>query len=531
MADELNILPAIESTPISQIWRTYSYRTNIGFYAQANPTYFMFYNRTVRYWSYWYDGWVPGFHDSIAGVFSTGIAHSIVSAVANMVAGQKLIFQKKDNETSDEDVQFAAKWAEESGLQLKYKNLVEYAGALGTSLLKYNVKSGKIWVEALRMDYFFPEIDEMGNVREITMLIKPYYDASDKKQTDNYYIAERRYYEKVKKNKQEQINGIKQWFEEEIEEPRVVYRIYKYSGQSEVETMTDPSGSGSIVGINEIPPAVRKIIMKEYSIIEFGKPQKLPFTDLGVYLFKYENDGARPQSPFGRSISADLLSYYMTYDRTWSWMYRDEYLGKGTVIYPKAMTIKDIQRGIGQGIADKNFTLIPGIDPDKQKPLNFQFNLRVEEWERQLDNIVKRIASTIGINTSAIAPHISSSGHLKTATEIEAEIDLTLSYIENHRSSMVYVFNQAIEAMMNYYNRPGNVKVKFSTPSLVNVDKLIDRALRLLEVGLISPKEALKMIYPDETMAQIEQRAVEAEELLKKKKEEQLALMGGVYEE
>ena len=34
--------------------------------------------------------------------------------------------------------------------------------------------------------------------------------------------------------------GVKQWFEEEVEEPRVVYRIYKYSGQSEVETMTDP---------------------------------------------------------------------------------------------------------------------------------------------------------------------------------------------------------------------------------------------------------------------------------------------------
>ena len=148
----------------------------------------MFYNRTVRYWSYWYDGWVPGFHDSISGVFSTGIAHSIVSAVTNMVSGQKLIFQKKDNEASDEDVQFAAKWAEESGLQLKYKSLVEYAGALGTSLLKYNVKNGKIWVEALRMDYFFPEVDEMGNVREITTLIKPYYDASSQKQTDNYYI-------------------------------------------------------------------------------------------------------------------------------------------------------------------------------------------------------------------------------------------------------------------------------------------------------------------------------------------------------
>ena len=167
-------MPISQTTPISQVNRTYPYETSVSFYALANPNYYDYYNRTVKWWGYWYDGWVPGFHDQVEGVFSTGICPSVVKIVTNLVAGQKVIFKKKGEHDDNKAIDFVSKWAEKSGFQNEYKKAINYAGAMGTSLIKLNTARSELWSEAVRFDYFYFSANARGEVESVTCMLRPY---------------------------------------------------------------------------------------------------------------------------------------------------------------------------------------------------------------------------------------------------------------------------------------------------------------------------------------------------------------------
>lgn len=514
----MDTLPIELISPISEINKTYPYQSSTTFYALANPTYYQYYNRTVKWWGYWYDGWVPGFHDQTTGVISTGICNAIVNNISDLISGQKLLFTKKTKETSDSDIDFIHKWSYESDFQVAYKNMIKYSGGLGTSLIKLNISQGDIWTETLRFDYFYFQADARNRVIELVALIKPYVNAMPNN-VGNYYLVEKRYFET--EILEETISGIKCKVEKRY--PTVIYQVIKYNGQSEQKSFS--LHQGSTLSWKNVPYEIQKQIKEDYGFLEISVPKRLPFVNLGAYLFKYEEDGTRPQSPFGKSISSNLLGWYMQYDKATSWMYRDQFLGKGTLIVPKSMEMNTQGYGYQQGVPDQNFSYIESIDPEKQKPINVQFNLRVAEWERQLDNIMKRIATNIGVNVSSLAAHIRSDG-MKTATEIDADVDMTLAYIEDHRQYIAPQIDRILEDVLNFYKRSGNVKCKFSTPSIVNIDKLVKRVATELEYGLISKPEALKIVNPDLDERQIDKLHYEAEKEYQKRRKEDMEVAG-----
>jgi hypothetical protein len=104
----------------------------------------------------------------------------------------------------------------------------------------------------------------------------------------------------------------------------------------------------------------------------------------------------------------------------------------------------------------------------------------------------------------------------KTATEIDADDDATIAFIEIKRGIFEKSLNRIIEVVTNFYGFSDNIEVRFATPSLINQDKLIERAIRLLESGLADEEEAIKMIYPDDDEKLIQERV----EKLKAKKAE-----------
>src|SRR5574344_1835872 len=77
--------------------QTYSYINNTGFYSLANPTYFQYYYRWARRFAWWYDRYVPDFHNAEQGYFSTGIAHCIVDGIANLIVSRKSLLQNSGN--------------------------------------------------------------------------------------------------------------------------------------------------------------------------------------------------------------------------------------------------------------------------------------------------------------------------------------------------------------------------------------------------------------------------------------------------
>jgi hypothetical protein len=138
--------------------------------------------------------------------------------------------------------------------------------------------------------------------------------------------------------------------------------------------------------------------------------------------------------------------------------------------------------------------------------MSVQFNLRTAEWVQTQDNILKKIATTIGMSPKTIAGYLDDAQGQKTATEIDAEDDATISFIEIKRGIFERALNKLLQVVTDFYGFVDNIEVRFATPSLVNQDKIIDRAIRLLDSGLADEEEALKLIYPDDDERQIQER-------------------------
>jgi hypothetical protein len=491
---------------------TYSYVGNTSFYAITNKTYYDYYYRVIRRCSWWLDGYVPTFHDVRNGIFSTRLATSLVKGVGNQIVGKKVIF--KEAKASDgKAIDFISKqWQNAADFQGAVRNGVKYAIGLGTSAIKLN-KSGKdLWAEAVRLDYFYFESDFRGNLVEITFLIKHYANANaqnKQKSEDNFYLVEKRYFKTEKRNRTEKINGEFKVFEETVKVPKVVYQIHKYTGKTLNNYTYDPTLVETIRW-DSIPKNVRDSIKRDYSVIEIGEEQNLPFYNhLGVELLRFDNnDVTLPQIPFGTPIIQDILSYLMAYDLAWSYSVRDMYLAKGMVIAPKPMTPDNLlgNTNVFQGLDRTIYEFIPSVDPEKQQPMSVQFNLRTAEWVQTQDNILKKIATTMGMSPKTIAGYLDDAQGQKTATEIDAEDDATISFIEIKRGIFERALNKLLQVVTDFYGFVDNIEVRFATPSLVNQDKIIDRAIRLLDSGLADEEEALKLIYPDDDERQIQER-------------------------
>jgi A118 family predicted phage portal protein len=231
-----------------------------------------------------------------------------------------------------------------------------------------------------------------------------------------------------------------------------------------------------------------------------------------------DNDISLPQTPFGTSLIYDIMSYLMTYDLAWSYYVRDLYLGKGSILIPKPLTNpSDVGFvGVFAGLDKSVYELLPSLDPDKMTPTPIQFNLRTAEWIQTQDNILKKIATTIGMSPKTIAGYLDDAQGQKTATEIDAEDDATIAFIEIKRGIYERALNKLVELVTNHYGFSDNIEIRFATPSLVNQDKVIERAIRLMESGLADEEEALQMIYPDDDERQLQERVAK----MKAKKQE-----------
>jgi hypothetical protein len=511
--------PDIQTSASILVNSSYSYINNTTFYALSNKTFYDYYYRVIRRSAWWVDGYVPDFHNQNNGIFSTRLASALVKGVGNQIVGKKVLF-KDSKKSNGKCIDFVSKeWQESADFQSAVRNAIKYAVALGTSAIKLN-KSGKdLWVEPVRLDYFYFETDFKGNLVDITILVKHYANANTtatkNDSEDNFYLVERRFFKEEKVKRSEKIGEEYKVFEEIVRTPKVVYQVHRYVGKTMNNQVYNPSLKETMRW-DSIPKNVRDSIKRDYNVIEIGVEQNLPFfKHLGVELLKYDNgDMSLPQIPFGTPLVQDLITYLMSYDLAWSYYMRDMYFGKGMVLTPKALTQENFlgQQGTFSGLDKALFEFYPTNDVENQKPQSVQFELRTAEWIATQDNILKKIATTIGMSAKTIAGYLEGGMQSKTATEIDAEDDSTIAFIEIKRGIFEKSLNRLMEVVTNFYGFSENLEIRFATPSIVNQDKVIERAIRLLDSGLADEEEALKMIYPDDDERQIMERALKMQQ-------------------
>lgn len=509
MNNEQN-MPEVISGAIVNVQNTYSYINNTGFYALANRIYFNFFYRFARRYAWWYDGWVPDIHNADKGIFSTGLAHSLVDGIAGQIIGKKILLQPESTDADyKKTLKEAYKWADDIRLTQVLRTATKYAGALSTSLLKLNVSKKGLWLEALRMDNFFFETNFKGDIESAVCLINSYTNTENAttKQPNNfgedcnhqetlqekYYLVEKRYFKK-KKEKYVRSDGKECYGVHKV--PYVIYQVHNYRGN----ILNAQSWNLSLqeeVRWDSIPSSVRNSIKRDYGVIQIGVEQRLPFfEELGVELVRYNgDDGSLSQQPFGESILKNIQSDLIDYDFTFSWAFRDKYIGKGTVFLGKEL--QTITSGTTEysGLDDFLITRVPTLDG--KLPLEkVQFDLRVDEWTHAKDTILNTIAMKIGISPSTIASFLTDNT-ARTAKEVGTEEKDTDNYIDIQRGCLTPAFNKILKIVGEFYGWTSIVEVKFAKSGSSNMDTIIERNIKLVNAGLRSPKSALREIMAD----------------------------------
>ena len=478
---------------------TMNWVNNTQFYALANPFYWSFYNRWVRLWLAWYDGYVPGIHDGQNGMLSSKIGTTIVNRAVDTVMGGGIMFQNANKPTQREKdgTSKALKFITSEFVPMSKFTYVLKQGfrsgfAGGSSLLKVNRdREGKLWLEALRMDRFFSTVDFRGKVVSAKSYIASFNDTNPNGDNcGSFYIVEERYFD-----------------EDNI--PTYEYKIYRASGT--VNNNTFGSGTASSLSWSSLPKKIAHAIKESYGTMRFNEPRRLPFSDsLGCVLLK-ATDGisSLPQMQFGESILANSMAYLYLYDYYLSCLSGDMYLGRGRVFIPKSMSRQGMGKGPGvqsnynSGLDSFMYTQVEYQSTDDKKLESIQFSLRAAEWCEIRNNLLESIATSIGISVGTLASYLNDTSN-RTAREVSAEESATTLFVEEKRRLLEGPVNELLAIVTSYYGFTDRVEIRWSKSGFTNPQVLADTLSRAKQAGLISGKKAHRLYNVDDDEEQVE---------------------------
>jgi len=546
--------------------QTYSF-ANSSFFAAAIASNYKDYSwRLIRPACEWMDGYVPSIHGGDTGIMSTRIATALINGLARTIVGEKIVFRAigEQDESAIATLRDVNQWNKKANIIRPIKKAISFSQGIGTSFLKLNIRNQKdVWWDAVRFDNAFILSNANDEVYDAKFLIKTYTDT--RPQSDNFFLVEHRFYEEVKPTV-ELVNGIYQPKHKKGEKIAMVeYQVHRCPSTSLNNTMASHANDSSSLGWTSIPKEVRDLIKKDYSIIRINEPKPLGFTNLGVEVLV--NDGGDIAIPTASNLGTSLIilaqADLIMYEIAQSYALRDMYYGKGTVYVPKQMSVANYTTPIQMnnldladhnpvvndpiqirtdvarhhqvvnmelpvtnplaGLSDK-YEQIPGANPENNQVIVNQFELRPDQWELIQENSLKRIAVKWGMSPKILASFLAQGSVQMTATQIDSEDDISVAWIEQNRANFLPAINRLLETTLNFYGKPTNVEISFASPSIVNKDRILDRAIKKLEAGLVDVDDVIREINPD-----LDEESLQAK--IKKAMEKQQALALAQYNE
>lgn len=519
-----------------------TYSSSDCFFSNAPLAYQPYYFHVMRKCQQFYDGYVPGIHDNSDGIYSTRMAASICGGLANKTVGAEIGFRCGSGEADRKALEYVGhRWSKKVHLQTFCRQAIEYAYALGNSLIKINVASnGDRWVSAVRGDQYVFAEGAMGELTDVKCLVNAYSD-TDGKKNDVYMLIEHRFLKNSpKKAKWRNSEGEEFEFEADSQIPYVSFEVVKadvaYGMKLDALYVAQP-----IKNFDDIPKSVVRAINKDYGSYKLNEPMPMPFPsgNIGAWNLKSNGyDGNVPNMPFGKSILKDIWVELAEYDIYTSFCDKDVNNGQGTVFTPKSMDITDLNPSIGvdqNGMelvstpreayrkVVSNIQVLDGVDGEKSKPFVNQFSLRAQEWERLQDNCLRRMAAKLHMSPKVIASFLGKEAVDKTATEIDSEDDTTVDWVRIQRSIFKPCFDELIETVLSSEGINGNVEMRFGSIGSKSRKIMLDEIAIMMEHNLISRTEAMRELFEDKDEIQLNELIDET----KKEMEEQRDLFIG----
>lgn len=496
-----------QNQPILNEWTNHS-----AFYAIYPSYYFTFANQWLRKWFAWFDGYVPGIHDGVSGIISTRLASTLCYRLGEQVFGGGLLYSNSAK-TKDckEALRFiSGKWNDEADLDNQLLKVFILAAAGGTSYTKCNKSNdGELWIDSWRADQCWSDVDFKGKVRKAKFLISKYTKTvPGKENSDNFYLVEERFFatkkdaKDYKKNFEKEIHNFQIAPNLHINESYVRYQVFRLQGV--VNDFNQGVDLGRALNWEDIPNDIQSGIIDAYGMIRLNIPQKLPFIDLGVDMFKWTSFISNlPQLPYGESVIAKIQAYLFEYDFVNSAMNTDVYLGRGRVMVPKSLQSPSRQGiqgsvtgGYNQGLDSFIFTKVDYASTEDKKPEAIQFELRSAEWVTTRNNLLESIATAIGISPSTIASYLNDNSN-RTAREISSEESATALFVENRRKLFSAPINNLIKRVLLFYGYTDCVVAKFSKSGQTNTTLVTENTISAYNARLMSQYQAVKNINPD----------------------------------
>lgn len=540
-----------QNQPILNEWTNHS-----AFYAIYPSYYFTFANMWLRKWLQWFDGFVPGIHDGVSGIISTRLATTLCYRLGEQVFGGGLLYSNSVNtKDAKRALKFiSGKFNEDADIDNQVLKAFILAAAGGTSYAKTNKSNnGELWVDTWRADQCWSDVDFKGNVNRAKFLIAKYTKTVPNRESEsnNFYLVEERFIatrkdaKEYKKEYHDQIQGFILPPNLHIGQSYVRYQVFRLQGQ--VNDFNQGVNLGRALNWVDIPKDIKQAIIDAYGTIKLNVPNKLPFIDLGVDMFKWTSFISNlPQLPYGESVIAKIQAYLFEYDFVNSSMNTDVYLGRGRVMIPKSLQsprpsgVNGMQSngGYNQGLDSFIFTKVDYATTEDKKPEAIQFELRSQEWINTRNNLLESIATAIGISPSTIASYLNDAS-ARTAREISSEESATALFVENRRKLLSKPINDLIARVLLYYGFSDCVVAKFSKSGQTNTTLVTENTINAYNAKLMSQYQAVKNINPDmseeELQAEISRINEEQERL--RQENEQMAFndnmgeFGGVDEE
>lgn len=503
-------------------YRTYSYINNSMFYPLVPKEYYDYYNRFVRQYFYWFDGFNPEFHTQNSGIFSTRLAYTLCNKLSGLINGGTLMFDSPEElsnyklKYSDKDknnsnaLEFIERWAYDVSLTNKSDTAIEYALAGGDSVFKLNSDGETLYPTVLRKDNYFLDIDFRGEVTYFTGLVYAYTvmnkpnENDSASTTDYYYLLEERKYD---------------------EEGNPQFRLFVKVGTGNLTNMRDINFQKiQEIPYEKLPREVKRALKKNYPNNRLGEWTDLPLPSLGIYLVKNSDTiSFMPQVPMGESLLSNLISYLMSYDYYFSAFNTDLYLGRGRVLLPEPMQNPhnsennnggNYYTGLDSGV----YNFAKYVDPSQQKPQIIQFDLRGSDWETIAKMILRLIAMNIGISERTLTNFLTDGSERATAREISVD-DSTATFVENKRSLFRKPINNMLQDVLDFYEFPDEVIVRFSRVGLNNMNEITQQMTTLIQNGLIDTRSALEYIFVDKNEAQLDEMFEKIKEQEKEKRQ------------
>lgn len=487
---------------------SYSYINNSIFYSMIPAYYRPFMQRQVQVWDWWgAGGWCPYFHNPDKGILSSRVGVSLVRKTAKKVIGSRIMFKNvgavKDNVGENASRAAILAWSSKTNFEKAVKSCIEHAATLGTACLKLNKDiNGELWGEAVSFNRFLPTVDAAtGKVRQIQFYLMTSVDES-KTANDNtfntvYNLVERRYFGDFTHIDGKVSKGV----------PIVEYGVYRATGNVNLGTFT-MTGTPEKLQWQSLPSFVRDAIVENYGSLQLNKPVALPFKDLGCQIVTWTNGvSGYPGLPFGESAIANIIPFLQEYDYLVSEIGTEMYLSRGRVMVPQGLQGKN--DGWDSGLNDMMYKLIPYVNPEEQKPVPVQFELRSEALSKMRNTIVESIAINMGLSPSTVAAFLNDSS-ARTAREVSTEENETACYVADTRAILETPINRIIEEVCRYYGLEDKIEMRWSQANLSNPFITSEMVSTQYQAGLISLKDAITMLNPDDDEPQIDKRVTQA---------------------